>query len=220
MSKIRHIVAHVRHEPRLPYARGARALVAAAVWLVTTAPWAFSQQTVSNSLSTRLIAQGYRQLSSGSYASAGQTLAAALKIDPTSVLARRYLAHALLRSGQGAKAALQFEQLLKDEHPDAADESALGDAYINSGNPNKALTAYKAALKIDPNLESARGGLIHSYLSLGRTDEAVAMCKEVLGTSKTPETRKYYQSLLDDLMQRRSEPKEEEPAASDQAQKS
>jgi Flp pilus assembly protein TadD len=156
--------------------------------------------------SNSLIRTGYQQICHGNNEQAIETLSAALRVDPNSVYARRYLAYALLQSGLAVQAATQFEAVGKLSPETSSDLALLGDAYFYSGQYHKALKSYHRALSMDAALDQARTGLVHTYVALGDTTHATSICHQALQQTKAASAHKQYVELLRDITESQKAP--------------
>jgi len=148
-----------------------------------------------------LIRTGYQQLAAGSFPEAVQTLSAAVYNAPSSFAARRYLAHALVRSGDATNAAQQFTMAAQISPLEAVDESALGDAYLALQTLPEASNAYQRAIAMNPRLEVAWAGLAKTYEVAGSHDLALSICKQGIGWSADRAGGQYLAGVLDQLEQ-------------------
>ena len=120
---------------------------------------------------------GYQMLALGDYPKAIRVLLAALRSNPNDVAARRYLAHALVRSGSNSMAVEQFGVVEQLQPLEATDQAALGDAQRSLGNLKAAVAAYTKAVESDPQLEVGWAGLARTYAAAGQHQQAVALLK-------------------------------------------
>lgn len=180
----------------LPVTQVARILALTALLVLLNVTPAYAGAVDSNSL----IKAGYQQICHGDHEQAIETLTAALKVDPNSVFARRYLAYALLQSGLAVQAATQFEVVSKlSPESNSSDLAFLGDAYFYAGQYQKALHSYNQALSKDAGLDQARTGLVHTYVALGDTSHATLICQQGLQQTRTASARTQYEELLRDI---------------------
>ena len=143
-----------------------------------------------------LIRRGYQLLRSGSNGEAVVVLSAAVKADPQSVLARRYLAHALAQSGSVGGAVQQFQVLSGLGALEAADQLAYGKVLVSGRKFAQAIQIYSRLLSSDPGNSAARKGLIQAYIASGAQTEAVSACNEGLRNARSPQELSVYQGLL------------------------
>ncbi len=180
----------------LPIERIARFLALTALLVMLIVTPAIAGAVDSNSL----IKAGYQQICNGDNEQAIETLTAALKVDPNSVYARRYLAYALLQSGLAVQAVTQFEVVSRlSPESNSSDLAFLGDAYFYAGQYHKALHSYNQALSKDAGLDKARTGLVHTYVALGDTSHAASVCQQGLQQTRTASARTQYEELLRDI---------------------
>jgi Tfp pilus assembly protein PilF len=170
-------------------------MLAAALLFFAPAGGAFTQE-----LYNKLVV-GYQQLVVGDNEAATATFIACLKMSPGNIEARRYLAHAYLRSGLAVQAAVQFDIVLKMAPGAAHDLSSLGDAYFYTGNYDWALQCYNAALEKDEKLDIARTGMVHTYVALGDNYRAGAICLQEISKKDNQNNRAVYEQILKNLQE-------------------
>ncbi|GEM_PF-2785308 len=146
-----------------------------------------------------LIRAGYVQMVGGASQDAVETLKAAVRANPASADARRYLACALVQAGLASQAVPQLEFAIRMAPPTAADLSLLGDACFYAGQYQKALGCYEKALSLDGRLDAAVAGIVHTYVAMGDTDRAAHACQLALRQARTAASRSKYESLLRDV---------------------
>ena len=126
------------------------------------------------------ISYGYSLLAHGSPSTAVQVFVGVLKVEPGNLIARRYLAHALVQSGNYQQAISQFIQLSKYMALQAVDVSGLAEAYLKSGEHKLALSYYEQALKLDPTFGPALVGSVKAHMAMSQNTEALAECEKGL----------------------------------------
>lgn len=146
-----------------------------------------------------LLRAGYQQLCQGKNEQAVETLSAAVRANPASVDARRYLGYSLLQIGLATQALVQLEYVNKAQQPSANDITLLGDAYFYNGQYAKALACYKQALAKDNCLESAHAGLVHTYVAMGQPQQAATACQRAIAQSRTIAAHSKLSELLREL---------------------
>lgn len=154
--------------------------------------------------STSLSSLGYKHLAAGRFREAVAVLGAAVRRDPASIELRRYLCHALLRSGMPAEAAKSMQWVVESGGADFSDLSVLGDCYMLSGRPAEAFRAYSSSLKMSPDFERSCGGLVRALVALGDEDGALRMCERLESGSASPETKRSLARLRAEIEIRRS----------------
>lgn len=125
-----------------------------------------------------LLQRAYHQLSSGEYSPAVKTLCGAVIADRDSLTARRYLAFALVQTGNPTGAIQQLQLVTRLVRPTAFDCYAYGEAYLHAGDYRLAEDSFKDALTLKPQLDAARGGLARTLALTGRFDDAIKLCQE------------------------------------------
>jgi tetratricopeptide (TPR) repeat protein len=167
--------------------------------LIAVIPIAAEPTWAASADMNKLICVGYQQICQGDNESAIQTLSTALKADPSSVDARRYLAYALLHQGLALQAVTQFELVRKMAPSSTGDLALLGDAYFYAGQYKKALACYQSALAENCALDGARAGLVHTYIALGDTHNATVICQQGLQKARSDGERSKFAELLRDV---------------------
>jgi hypothetical protein len=112
---------------------------------------------------------------------------------------RRFLAYALLQSGEPEAAVKQLNTYIKAFKPTAFDEFLLGSAYNAVGDYDGAKAAFKDGLVIAPEADYIRGELIKVLLAIYDYDAALAVCKERILKTNDPRTRQYYRRMYDQV---------------------
>ncbi len=149
-----------------------------------------------------LLQRGYEQLRLGQSQAALQTLGNAVRANPSSLDARRYLAQALVNCGLSRKAAEQMELVVKSDPGHAADLCVLGTAYFYNGEAEQSIKNYLCALQADPALEAASLGLVNAYLAQGQTEKAQQVCLRALRLARDEASASRFLSRLADIKQR------------------
>jgi tetratricopeptide (TPR) repeat protein len=98
-----------------------------------------------------------------------------LHSSPNDTQSRRYLAYALMRTGNVVAASEQFHMLDSAGALAAQDKFTFADMLARGGNLMGAASVYKRMLVINPRDEAARSALVKVYIQLGRDDEADAL---------------------------------------------
>lgn len=144
-----------------------------------------------------LVSQGYSQLAHGAPGNAAKTFTQVLQANPNNMIARRYLAHALVQCGQFREAIAQFQQIAKYVPLQAVDMSQLATAYLQLGNHQSALNFYNQSLKLDPKFGPALIGLIRTHLAMSDKMQARAICETALRQASDTSTKEQIQRLLE-----------------------
>ncbi|MBA3992599.1 MAG: hypothetical protein C0469_03670 [Cyanobacteria bacterium DS2.3.42] len=160
------------------------------------------QNIVSNTVG-QLLQKGYEQMRKGNYELAVRILASAVKADPDSVSARRYLAFALMRNGSLHDAIYQLLIIQRMAKATPFDNYTLGEAYAKMGKLAEAEACFKEALKVNPNYDPARASLIKSLASTGKYDEAFSECLTGYKAAKTEMLTKYYRILYQHVQEQK-----------------
>ena len=159
---------------------------------VPTAP------TYSGDVAT-LIRTGYALQLKGQTSEALLAFVAAVKADPNSAEARRYLAHALMDKGSNAEAVEQFGVLSGLGTMTFEDQLAYATALDRSGQPQRAVVQYEGCLAAHPDNRKSRLALINLYAHLGSVAKAKRVANEGLMHAKDSEERQLFQSRLKSL---------------------
>jgi hypothetical protein len=149
----------------------------------------------------------YAYLSKGKVEEALSTMAAAVRKEPRSMLARRASAFIMLYSGNARESVDQMFVLaaLPNYQPQSFDRCTLGDAYLQLGRPDNALIAYEDALKINSENVQAKSGELRSMALVGRVEEAMSECVEAYKKAKQPPIQRYYRQLYVSLAEARAQ---------------
>jgi tetratricopeptide (TPR) repeat protein len=147
-----------------------------------------------------LIEDGYDRLQKGFAEQSIPLLSEAVRRDRNAPISRRYLAHALLRSGGPFEAIGQFEALRKLGGLLPADQQAMQEAmrtvqankeskgseqFKGSGENDAAvLSKYRAAILYNPKDVDTRYNLALIYSKSGKTEDAIHEC--LTGMSDAP----------------------------------
>jgi len=123
-----------------------------------------------------LLNDGYSALQKGTYVKAQALLRQAVKCDPRSSSARRYLAVAMVQSGDnnGALSQIQAAQTIDGVQP--TDHLILGKVHFELSDLQSSKKAYAAGLKSTQTFCPSALGLIRAYISCGELKEASNLC--------------------------------------------
>jgi len=116
---------------------------------------------------------GMAYLSTGSPLQAELALSKYLGKFPTSAIARRGLAEALISRGEGAKALEVLAPLLQSARPDAAAYALAGEAAVNTGNLTQASQWYDKASAIVPADTGVKVRKAMIRIGAGKIDEGL-----------------------------------------------
>lgn len=153
----------------------------------------------ANAAAQVLLNRAYDQMRKNQFASAVQLLNEAVRADANSVVARRYLAYALIRIARPAEALNQLillTNMLKPHAPTTFDNFNLGEAYLSLRNYTAAQDAFKAVVALEPRNDAARGDLIKAYAYDSKFPEAMAQLT-IGQQNRDPRVQKYYRTLLE-----------------------
>lgn len=154
-----------------------------------------SQPKLVNEKILPLINAGYEQIGKGDYEKAIATLTKAVKTDPESVSARRYLAFALVRSGDFVGALGALQTISKMSQPGPLDWYLFGESYLGAGANKHARSCFNQALSYLPNYDAARGGLVRCLMRMKKWEQAMTAAQEGLANAKDSNAKKYFAAL-------------------------
>ncbi len=123
-----------------------------------------------------LLTDGYSALQKRSYGKAQALLTQAVKTDPRSASARRYLAVAMAESGDPAGALSQIRAAQSINGVQPTDCLILGQSHFALSDLESAKKAYMAGLKSAQTFCPAALGLIRTYVSTGELSQASNLC--------------------------------------------
>ena len=141
-----------------------------------------------------LVKNGYELTLSGDNEAAIAYLTAAVKSNAADPIARRYLAYALVKNGQGADAIAQLNVLAKLQRPLPTDQLMCAEALTACKLNPEAIDAYNRILDADPQNDRARAELIMTLLKNGLTEQAAIRAAE--GMQRSPSMRTTYSKLM------------------------
>ncbi|CAN5590630.1 hypothetical protein BH10CYA1_BH10CYA1_10240 [soil metagenome] len=153
----------------------------------------------ANAASQVLLNKAYDQMRKNSFPNAVKLLNDAVRADANSVIARRYLAYALIRIARPGDALNQLvflSNMLKPNAPTTFDNFNLGEAYLSLRNFSAAEDAFKSVVALEPKNDAARGDLIKAYAYDSKFPEA--MQQLTIGQqNRDPRIQRYYRTLLE-----------------------
>ncbi|MBS1955570.1 MAG: tetratricopeptide repeat protein [Cyanobacteria bacterium SZAS-4] len=144
-----------------------------------------------------LLAEGYARLKAGRLPTAIQYLASAVKQNPNSAEARRYLAYALGRNGNLTDAIIQYRELVSMGVSNVSDLRALGDLLLKTDQAQEAVDTFKRILVENPRDRDARCRLANAYSALGDLKSGVEVCTQ--GRQIDPANTAVYDALAEKL---------------------
>ena len=142
-----------------------------------------------------LIVDAYNDLSRGDAAKAIKTLNKALKIDPDSITARRYLAFALVQNTSYVMGLNQMQKLSKITPMNAFDWYVFGEAYSGANSLDHALRCYQQALTFAPAYHAARGGAVKTLVKQKQFVQAMDQVDKGNKLAENNVVKKYYATL-------------------------
>lgn len=153
----------------------------------------------ANAAAQALLNRAYEQMRKNAFPNAVVLLNEAVRADANSVIARRYLAYALIRIARPGDALNQLvflSSMLKPNAPTTFDNFNLGEAYLSLRNYSAAEDAFKSVVALEPKNDAARGDLIKAYAYDSKFPEA--MQQLTIGQqNRDPRIQRYYRTLLE-----------------------
>jgi len=153
-----------------------------------------------------LVNKGYAAIGKGEYKSAVTILTQAVKSDPNSVPARRYLAYALTSNSEPETALDQMKIVGKMTKLSAFDHVIIGEAYYSSSRYRESEDSFADALKLDPTSELGRAGIVKTFIATAQWDKAFGACREGIRLAKTQRERDFFQTLNASVNKAKLEP--------------
>ena len=138
------------------------------------------------------IHKGYKLLISGQEAQAVPVLLSVVQQNPGNAAARKYLAHALLGSGQDGEALKQFTLLLNTYEMGPEDWLAMAQAAATCDNQPLSMSCYERYLAFCPTNRDARLALIDECQRAGDNAKALSIAREGLRLSHTPDEKGFF----------------------------
>jgi len=146
-----------------------------------------------------LLDKGYNAMKVGKNNYAVTALGKAVRLDPNSKVARRYLTTALLTAGNPSEAEVQINALNQMGAGQDGDAIKLATAYKKSGNCDKAVRCLEAFVGSHPADVNAMTELCDAYAALGNTEKATEVALTAMnksqGTSNYASLKERYLSL-------------------------
>jgi tetratricopeptide (TPR) repeat protein len=168
-------------------------------WTLFGAPGADAVTPESSSVNKvtayPLVKEGYDEMQKGDYLEAVKTLCHAVIIDRDDVSARRYLALALIKTDDAARAIEQLGLVGRLTPPSSFDYFIYGEAYLALGKFKDAEDSYRKSLEKDSDYDPARAGLIKSLAGESDWDRALNQCQKYVKQAKTKEQKSYFEEL-------------------------
>jgi predicted Zn-dependent protease len=153
----------------------------------------------ANAAAQVLLNRAYDQMRKNSFPNAVLLLNDAVRADANSVIARRYLAYALIRVARPGDALNQLvflSNMLKPNAPTTFDNFNLGEAYLSLRNYSAAEDAFKSVVALEPKNDAARGDLIKAYAYDSKFPEAMQQLS-IGQQNRDPRVQRYYRTLLE-----------------------
>lgn len=151
-------------------------------------------KTISEELAP-MLSKGYELMQQGDFSPAVKTLAGAVRSDSDSITARRYLAYALVKSGDPKDAIAQLNAIVKKIKPTYFEWCTFGEAYLEAGAVDQAKSCFETALKQSPRCDCARSGLIRANVKNNDLQAALDLAAEGMKSARDQELYDYYKGL-------------------------
>ncbi|MBY0548335.1 MAG: tetratricopeptide repeat protein [Candidatus Obscuribacterales bacterium] len=142
------------------------------------------------------ISDGYNALNNGQTTKAIKILSAVVSANPSDPLARKYLAHALLRSQEFDDAVVQFKKWNELEAVPATDVLSFGTALLDREQYDLAAEVISIVVASQPNNHQARMILVKALDSGGRSGAAKDACRQGLSRTRNKQELDFYNSIL------------------------
>lgn len=136
-----------------------------------------------------LLDQGYKAIKAGKTSFAQAALGKAVRLDPNSKIARRYLVSLLLNSNQPYEAEAQVAVLNQMGAGESTDSLKLANSYRKAGNCQKAIAHFEQHLSTNPTDVNALVSLSDAHAALGNIDKAADVC--TVAMNKTTDGSNY-----------------------------
>ena len=147
----------------------------------------------------QLLAEGLTRYNAGSYNAAITLFSRAVKLNPNAPSARRYLAKALIATGDNANATRQYQAVISQEPGNADDLDGLAKAAAQAGDFGEAIDCYEKLLKIKPHDLEATCSLIQAYKDARLTKKAQDVCKAAIRSASGINEISRYEGLMNTL---------------------
>ncbi len=144
-----------------------------------------------------LMAQGYAKMKAHDARGACNYFASAVKVNPNSNQARKYLAYALILKGNTTDAISELQALDSSGAADVVDRRTLGTLLMQAQRPSEAVDVFLKLLLDNPKDTACRLKLAEAYAKSGDLAKAVTTCKD--GQKVDPSGSPQYLSLLEKL---------------------
>lgn len=142
------------------------------------------------------ISDGYNALNNGQTAKAIKILSAVVSANPGEPLARKYLAHAHLRSDKFDDAVIQFEKWNELDAAPADDVLSFGTALLDREQYKLAAEVVSILVESQPNNHQARMILVKALDLDGQSGAAKDACRQGLTRTRNKRELDFYNSIL------------------------
>jgi tetratricopeptide (TPR) repeat protein len=166
------------------------------LFTTASASAAFPVETSTADVLTR---RGYLLVQTGDYKAAVVVLKNAVRMNPNSVNARRYLAYSLVQTGSYAEASEQLKAISIVSPLLAYDYALSGNIDVRLGLNDEALQEYRKALVLEPTMPAARAGIVELFVLAGDFQGATFLCSDCIAKSHNPSELVYFQRLADSI---------------------
>jgi tetratricopeptide (TPR) repeat protein len=144
-----------------------------------------------------LMKQGYAKMKARDARAACNYFASAVKVNPNSTQARKYLAYALIMKGNSNDAISELQSLDSSGAADLTDRRNLGILLLDEKRGNEAVDVFLKLVTENPKDTFCRLKLIAAYSLLGDTTRAVEACQD--GQKVDPGATPQYLATLEKL---------------------
>lgn len=143
-----------------------------------------------------LTARGYKLYRAGKLDDAIDALSAAVRANPSSGDARRYLAYACMSAGNCVDASTEFQALMGMNQLNESDQMQYARALTALGRTEEAIEMLKDIVADNPTNSWARLSLIKLYMDAGATVKAMRLSQEGMSNATSDSERAAYNNLL------------------------
>jgi tetratricopeptide (TPR) repeat protein len=154
---------------------------------------------VESSTADVLTRRGYVLVQAGDYKAAVVILKNALRMNPNSVNARRYLAYSLVQTGSYSDAAEQLQAISVVSPLLAYDYALSGNIDVRLGLNDEALQEYRKALVLEPTMPAARAGIVELFVLASDFQGATFLCSDCIAKSHNPSELVYFKRIADSI---------------------
>ncbi|HEY9730556.1 MAG TPA: tetratricopeptide repeat protein [Drouetiella sp.] len=144
-----------------------------------------------------LMSQGYAKMKAHDGKAACNYFASAVKVNPNSTQARKYLAYALIMKGNSMDAISELQSLAASGAADSTDQRNLGILLLDAKRASEAVDVFLKLVTENPRDTFCRLKLIEAYANSGDLTKAVESCQD--GQKVDPGATPQYLATLEKL---------------------